>query len=474
MNGDGDLGPDPHPPGPDIAPTAPKHTRAQRHELDDPGWARRMGDAQVAPSPLGDRIPPWFLRALVYTALTVASLVLLRATIYLLRDLLLMLMVALFLSFAMEPAVNWLADRGWRRGAATGLVFVVVLLGGAVLTYAIVDLVVSETSRLVEDAPRYVREATDWINGRFNTEITSDDLVSQIETYQGDLSTMATNVGGRVVTLSAAAVGALFRLLTIGLFAFYLTADGPKFRRTICGRLPPDRQRMVLDLWELAIAKTGGYLYSRMVLAALATIFSWLAMEILGVPYSLALALWMGMLSQFVPVIGTYLAGALPILIALLNQPVAALGLLIYFTVYQQLENYLFAPRVTARTMDIHPAVAFGAVIAGASLIGPVGALLALPVAAILQAFLSAFLQRHEVVTSELTAIGVPTSAESDLRGPGGMGDVGEDLWADPDGALQGDTPVGELLSRLLRRGAEGRRRPGQSPPNPDSGEPAG
>lgn len=453
----------------------PTH-RADPGRLDDPGWSRRHTQAASTaepPSPLGDRIPPWFLRALAYTVMAVATLVLLRATIYLLRDLLLMLVVALFLSFAMEPAVNWLADRGWRRGAATGLVFVVVLIGGAMLTYAMVDLVISETSRLVEDAPRYVRDATDWVNGRFNTEVTSDDLVSQIETYQGDLSAMATNVGGRVVTLSAAAIGALFRLLTIGLFAFYLTADGPKFRRTICSRLPPDRQRMVLDLWELAIAKTGGYLYSRLVLATLATGFSWVAMEIIGVPYALALALWMGVLSQFVPVIGTYLAGALPLLIALLNRPVAALALLIFFTVYQQVENYLFAPRVTARTMNIHPAVAFGAVIAGASLIGPVGALLALPVAAIVQAFLSAYLQRHEVVTSELTAISVPADAAEDLRGPGGMGDLGEDLWADPEAASRGETPGGALITRILRRAGERPRRSGSPDRRSGSGGPA-
>ena len=303
--------------------------QGDRAVLDDPGWAQlQQPRTEAAHSPLGDRIPPWFPRALIYTALTVAGLVLLRATIYMLRDLLLMLMVALFVSFAVEPAVNWLADRGWRRGAATGLVFVVVVLGGAMLTYAMVDLVISEASRLVDDAPRYVQDVTDWVNTRFNTEVTSDDLVRQIETYQGDLSKMATNVGGRVVTLSATAVGAVFRLLTIGLFAFYLTADGPKFRNTICSRLPQDHQRMVLDLWELAIAKTGGYLYSRLVLAALSTVFSWIALELLGVPYALALALWMGILSQFVPVVGTYLAGALPVLIALVNY---ALKRMVYF-----------------------------------------------------------------------------------------------------------------------------------------------
>ena len=442
--------------------------QGDRAVLDDRGWAQlQQPRTEAAHSPLGDRIPPWFPRALIYTALTVAGLVLLRATIYMLRDLLLMLMVALFVSFAVEPAVNWLADRGWRRGAATGLVFVVVVLGGAMLTYAMVDLVISEASRLVDDAPRYVQDVTDWVNTRFNTEVTSDDLVRQIETYQGDLSKMATNVGGRVVTLSATAVGAVFRLLTIGLFAFYLTADGPKFRNTICSRLPQDHQRMVLDLWELAIAKTGGYLYSRLVLAALSTVFSWIALELLGVPYALALALWMGILSQFVPVVGTYLAGALPVLIALVNNPIAALGLLIYFSVYQQIENYLFAPRVTARTMDIHPAVAFGSVIAGASLIGPVGALLALPLAAIIQAFLSAFLQRHEVVSSGLTAVAVQPA---DVVGKSGRGDDDEKPVG-PNTGQGAPERVRASLIRLIPRKGELLHRQHSQHPDPGSDE---
>ena len=83
------------------------------------------------------------------------------------------------------------------------------------------------------------------------------------------------------------------------------------------------------------------------------------------------------------PVVGTYIAGALPTLIALAVDPVDALWVLGFALVYQQVENYLFAPRISARTMSLHPAVAFGSVIAGGGLFGPVGALLALPAAAV-------------------------------------------------------------------------------------------
>ena len=110
----------------------------------------------------------------------------------------------------------------------------------------------------------------------------------------------------------------------------------------------------------------------------------------------------MGITSQFIPTVGTYIGGALPLLVALTEGPVAAGLTLAFVLVYQQIENYVLSPRITARTMQLHPAVAFGTVIAGASILGGIGALLALPAAAIIQAIGSTYFRRHEVVSSEL------------------------------------------------------------------------
>src|SRR5690606_15831568 len=157
-------------------------------------------------------------------------------------------------------------------------------------------------------------------------------------------------------------------LFTIALFTFYMVADGPRFRRTVLQFLPAERQERVVDGWEIAIEKTGGYIYSRGLLALLSAIATGIMLELLGVPYAVALAVWVGLVSQFIPTIGTYLAGALPVLIALLEDPVDAAIVLGFILVYQQIENYVFAPKITARTMDLHPAVAFGTVIVGAAL----------------------------------------------------------------------------------------------------------
>jgi predicted PurR-regulated permease PerM len=168
--------------------------------------------------------------------------------------------------------------------------------------------------------------------------------------------------------------------------------------------------------WEIAIAKTGGYIYSRGLLALLSAIVTTIALEIIGVPYALALGLWTGIISQFIPTIGTYLAGALPVLIALIDDPREALFVLIFMVLYQQVENYLFAPKITARTMDLHPAVAFGTVIVGASLFGAVGALVALPAAAVMQAIATTYLARHEVIDTQITELVEPRKVRAAKR----------------------------------------------------------
>ena len=168
-------------------------------------------------------------------------------------------------------------------------------------------------------------------------------------------------------------------------------------RRLVCSFIAERHQRHVLEVWDLAIEKTGGYILSRSVLALGSSLVHWAAFEIIGLPSALALALWVGIMSQFVPVVGTFIAGALPLVIALLGEPVDGLWVIVVIAVYQQIENYVLGPRITSHTMQLHVAVAFGSVIAGSAILGVVGALLALPAAATIQAVIAAEAERHEV-----------------------------------------------------------------------------
>jgi predicted PurR-regulated permease PerM len=193
-------------------------------------------------------------------------------------------------------------------------------------------------------------------------------------------------------------VGLLFQLLAVSLFTYYFAVDGPRLRRWLCTFLPPRRQRERLRRADLAVDRTAAYLNYRMALAALSTVFHTAVFVSLGLPNALALGLWVGVISQFVPTVGTYIAAVLPVLVSLTEGLRTALLVLAVIVAYQQIENYVVSPRLSRRTMHIHPAVGFGSVIAGAAILGPVGAVLALPIVAIIQSFAGTYVHRHELI----------------------------------------------------------------------------
>lgn len=363
---------------------------------------------EVAPIPSEardpDAMPSWVPRAILWFFAGVTAFFVARWLVAELRSLLMILLVSLFLSFAIEPAVNWLAARGWRRGTATWVVFLIVAVVSLAFIAAIATVLVRQLTNFVESAPDYLEEVEEWVNDRFDADIDTEELVDQLTEAEGPLRDFGGRVADNALAFSLDVVGGIFQVFTVALFTWYLVADGPKLRRTILSVLPAHRHDQVLRTWELGIDKTGGYIYSRALLAAISALTTWIFLSVIGVPYPVPLALWVGAISQFVPVIGTYLAGAMAVLVAVLNDPVDGALTLGYIVIYQQVENYLLAPRITARTMELHPAVAFGTVIVGAALLGPIGAVLALPAAAILQAIGSTLIERHDVPETALTA----------------------------------------------------------------------
>ena len=363
-----------------------------------PSESRRRAELQL---PERDRMPRWVPRAIGLALLGVVGLATAAWLLDRLSGLLVVLLVSLFLSFAMEPAVNWLARRGWRRGLGTAVVFCVFAAAALGFLAAMASVLADQITKLIDAAPGYLADIERWADDQFGIQLSTDDLRAQF-TEGGSAASLLGDVAGNLVSVGSTVVNVAIQMLTVALFTFYLVADGPRLRRLVCSALVPSRQAAVMRGWELAIDKTGGYIYSRTLLAIAAFLLHWAAFAIIGVPFPLPLAMWVGVLSQFVPVVGTYLAGLLPLLIALLDEPISALWVLIVVLAYQQIENYLLAPRVTAHTMNIHPAVAFGSVLVGAALLGSAGALLAVPAAATIQAFVSTYIKRHELIESEL------------------------------------------------------------------------
>jgi predicted PurR-regulated permease PerM len=378
---------------------------------DPPGPGSTESDpASVAPvgfEPTGaERMPRWIWKAIAIFWLGYLVTLTIVSTADHLHSFLLLLLVSLFVALAVEPGVNKLVRRGWRRGRATGVLLLIVVTSVLVFATAIGTLIATQLADLARNSEQYVNDVVDFLNNNFGTNIDPTDVNESITDPEGPVQEFIKNQSGRAVRISATALGLIFNLFAVLLFAYYLVADGPRLRRAVCARLTPDRQRRVLSTWDLAITKTGGYLYSRALLAGLSALFHWMVFEAIGTPAPVALAVWVGIVSQFLPVIGTYVAGVLPVLLTVLESPVQALVVVGFIVVYQQIENYLFAPRITARTMEMHPAVAFGAALAGAAVIGPVGAVLALPAAAMAQAIGTEYGRRHEVIEDPLTDVG--------------------------------------------------------------------
>ena len=339
--------------------------------------------------------PVWLTRAILLGLIGYAILGYLLSILSDLRSLSIIVLVSLFLSFAIEPAVNRMERWNIRRGLATGLMFLTVLgaLGG--FGIAVGSLLADQLTEFSDNIPSYLSDIDEFLDDNFGIEGATADIQEDYE--NGALAKQLGSFADDLAQFGATVVNILFQLFTIGLFSFYLVAEGPKLRRSVCSLLPAHRQKRVLEIWDIAIAKTGGYIASRAILALIAALVHWAAFVIIGMPSSLALAIWVGVISQFIPVVGTYIAGVLPLLVGLLDEPRTGILALIVIIVYQQLENYIFAPRITAQTMQIHVAVAFGAVIAGNAILGIVGALLALPFAATLQSIVSAAAERHDI-----------------------------------------------------------------------------
>lgn len=358
------------------------------------------------------KMPKWVPKAiLLFWAGFIATLVV-REVFHQLTNFLILLLISLFFALAIEPAVNRLARRGWSRGAATGLMLLTIFVLIGSFSAAIGNLVATQAQDLYDNREQYVTDTVTFLNDNFRTSIDAQSWVANISDPNGSVQNFFQSQQDRVLDISLGALSGMLQVFSITLFAFYLIADGPRLRRALCSRLSADKQKTVLVVWNLAVQKTGGYIYSRALLAVVSAFFHWIAFQSIGTPAPVALAVWVGLISQFLPVVGTYLAGVLPVLLAFLDSPVKALTVIVFIAVYQQLENFLLAPKITAQTLELHAAVAFGAAIAGGAILGPIGAVLALPFAAMVQGIVSNWGRRFELVDDPLVELSEKSSSK--------------------------------------------------------------
>ena len=310
-------------------------------------------------------------------------------------DLVIIIVVACFLALAMVPGVNYLVTRfGWSRGAATGLIFlgvIVVLLG---LTVLLIPAIIDMSGKLADDLPRWMNEAQSKGLPVGKSGAEDQTLLQEVEKW------LKTNGSSKVLHYAGSTVGIVFKFFTVMMFTFLIAAGEPALRRTIQKRLSPDNQRRFVGAWDTAISQTGGYFYSRLLLMVITGSCTLIVMELIGVPivYSIPLAFFGAFFVEFIPVVGSYIGISIPVLVTLAEKGlVPAIILLVWAIVYQQIHDYLLSPRISSRTMTINAGVAFGSALLGGALAGPIGALFAMPTAGMVTVFLQQYLPAYPV-----------------------------------------------------------------------------
>lgn len=394
-----------------------------------------MSDQRPEPEPRGEvqlvAFEPRSLRRAAILVLAIfAGFLIVRWMFDALGHFLFILLLAFLWAIAMEPIVRRLAARGWRRGVATGLVMALLFLIGLIFSIVFGGLFAQQVSALLENLPSAVASTVQWVNTTFNTRINPNDITDSLNITPGKLAELASSFGGGLLGFLGSVVGGLFDAVTVVVFAFYLCADGPRLRRTIGSWLPSDQQKVFVTVWDITVDKTGGFVISKVLLATLSSVAHSIAFLIIGVPYWLPMGILAGVTSQFIPTIGTYIGIVIPAVFSLADgQTVDVFWIVVFATVYQQIENYLLMPRVSRWTMDMHPAVALASVFVGLAFFGPIGALIGMPIAAAFLAVIETYGRRYELIP-ELHA---STSEPGDPDNHGAAADIDEVLstaWA--------------------------------------------
>jgi predicted PurR-regulated permease PerM len=319
------------------------------------------------------------------------------------------LLLAWLIAISVDPIVSALASRGMRRGVATGIVAATGLALLAVFIWLFGSVLAQQVTELILALPALVLDIVDWANGTFNARIDPVEFTQNLNLTSQQITEIASYLAGGILGVFTSVVGAVFDFVTILVFAYYFAADAPRIKRWIASWLTPARQVVFINVWDISVQKAGGFVISKVALASLSAFFHALFFALIDIPYWLPMGIFAGIVSQFIPTIGTYIGVAFPALFAAFDDPLDVVWIILFATVYQQIENYVLTPRISTRTMDINSGVALASVFIGAALFGPIGAIIGIPLAAIVIAVSEAYGQRYALHSSVTAGTSSPT-----------------------------------------------------------------
>jgi predicted PurR-regulated permease PerM len=307
--------------------------------------------------------------------------------IYLLRTPLSWIFVAGFIAVAASGPVNYLA-RFMKRGFAIAIVYLSLILAPFALLALLVPPIVEQVNHLVDKAPAYAQDITDYVNDNETLRgIDEDyDVTQKIKEEAGKLPGKVGDVAGVLGDIGLGIVNGIFTAVTILTLSLFMVGGGPRWRDAFLRSQPAHRGDALRRMFEAISYATGNYVRGALLQATIAGIAGFIMLKILGVPYAAALAVIVFAL-DLIPLIGATLGAVIVGLVILIagDWPIDVIVWTIFSVVYQQVENNVIQPRIQSKAVALEPFLVVVSVLFGATLFGIMGALLAVPVAAAIQ-----------------------------------------------------------------------------------------
>jgi predicted PurR-regulated permease PerM len=328
-----------------------------------------------------------------FAGLGVLSSVAAALVVYSVRAILLRVLVAAFLAVSLDPAVRWLQARGVRRGLAVAIIFTVFLAIIAGFLMSVIPPLVNQFGQLVKHFPQTLSD----LQARSARFRELDNRFHVSTRLEGLLGQLPGRITGGVLGLTSQVFGAVVSFLTVVVFTVYFLLDLPRLLNGVHRLFPVNRRERYGRVVDIMINKVGDYMIGRLAIGFIAGVVAFAALEALGVPYPVPLAIFIALL-DLIPLIGHPIGSVAALLVALITKglwPTTVL-LLVIFVVYQQVENYFIGPRVLKHSVDISAAAVLLAALIGAAILGVIGALIAIPIAAALKVVLVQQIDHYE------------------------------------------------------------------------------
>ncbi len=329
------------------------------------------------------------VRNIARIVLTVVAVVVVLYLLWLLRKPIGWLFVAIFLAVALSPPVNYLS-RSMRRGFAIAITYLGLLLIPILLIALIVPPLINEANDFATNVPRYADDVTEYVqkNGTLRNLNEDYDITTKLEKEAQKLPSKLGGAAGTLRDIGLGIVNSVFALLTILVMTAFLLGSGNRWVDQIIASRPQhqrDRLRRSLDNISSAVS---GYVAGALTVAFIAGTATFIVLTILGVPFSGPLAVFAGLMS-LIPMIGATIAAIIIGIVTVFNNfPTDTIIWTVWAIGYQQIENNLIQPQIQKRTVNVHPLLTIVAVLFGGTLLGVLGAIVAIPVAASIQILL--------------------------------------------------------------------------------------